>query len=185
MREASKLPKPLPVRGSHFGAVVVAVKLSWREALPRTLAVDDEEEDLYDEEPVAVPRGKEHDPVWKIGDCEALTLRRENRLWVVQHVVTTAQGAVVVVYTPRDCPRALEVLRRLPQRGRWPVVVAADGTYTIPALQSDSGAVATAVKAAWPVSWRRRQVRDTEGDPINGVPAASPTGTVILGSALV
>lgn len=182
MSDARTLPAALAVRGSTFGAVVVATTRPWRETLPRFVDVDGEREDLYDEGDEAV-RGR--DPAWRIGDNDALTLRRAGRLWVLQHIATLAQGSVVVLYAPRDCPRALAILQRLPQRARWLVVVAADGTHTIPSLQSDSGAVALAVKAAWPATWRRRRAGDSDGDPLAGIPAAPPTGAVILGSVLL
>lgn len=182
MSNARTLPAALPVRGSNFGAAVVATTRPWRETLPRFVDVDGEREDLYDEGDATV-RGR--DPAWRIGDNDALTLRRAGRLWVLQHIATLARGSVVVLYAPRDCPRALALLQRLPQRARWLVVVAADGTHTIPSLQSDSGAVALAVKAAWPATWRRRRAQDDAGDPLNGIPASLPTGAVILGSVLV
>jgi hypothetical protein len=170
------------VRGSTLAAVVVATLRPWRQTLPRWIDVDGEREDLYDEGDEA-RRGVD---VWRIGDSSALTLRRAGRLWVVQHVADLpGGGSVVVVYVPRDCPRALAILQRLPQRARWLVVPNAAGEHLVPSLNSATDVVALAVKSVWPTWWRRRRAGDDPGDPINGVPASPPTGAVLVGSVLL
>jgi hypothetical protein len=59
---------------------------------------------------------------------------------------------------------------------QWVSTVNADGSITCDALEADGGAIATRVKAVWPPDWRVRLPGDSNGDPMNGVPAAPPTG---------
>lgn len=175
MREAKGLPTAIPVRGSTLAGVVLAVRAaSLREAMPATLDISGEVEDLRSE---VLELRKDDDSV--------VVFRGENRVWVVQRIVDLgANGVVVAVWSPSGCPRSAALLQRLPQRGMWPIVAGVDA-HTVPSLVADAGAVAVAVKAAWPVGWRKRRARDAEGDPINGVPAAPPTGELVVGSVFV
>jgi hypothetical protein len=59
---------------------------------------------------------------------------------------------------------------------QWPSTINADGSITCNALDADGTSIATRVKAVWPATWRVRLPTDDPGDPMNGVPAAPPTG---------
>lgn len=116
--------------------------------------------------------------------------RNDERLFVVQKIVAATVNlnryVLVVVWVPagaRDEQAGfvgiaddldVEVVRKADgSRATWPVVMHADGTLRVPALEADASAIATQVKGFWPVSWRARLVTDGEG--------AAPTGARCLG----
>lgn len=67
----------------------------------------------------------------------------------------------------------------------WATVLTTDG-LTLPTLDADNTTIGTAVKANWPANWRIRLPGDSPGDAtaVPAVPAALPTGPLIIGNVL-
>lgn len=102
-------------------------------------------------------------------------------------------GIIAVVWFPADARIAISQIYDRLLAGptllarivaSWPVVLDADSTLAVPALDSDGRAVATVVKNNWPAWWRKRLPGDSNGDPLSGVAPSPPTGPRVLGVAL-
>lgn len=122
--------------------------------------------------------------------------RSDDRVFAVQRVSAATVGGtryvLAVVYVPgasRDAQAPFSAL--VDDLGvdlvkSWPVVLNADGTLRVPALDSDGTAVGTGVKSSlWPASWRVRLAADA-GDPLASppVPPTAPSGPRCVGSVL-
>lgn len=68
--------------------------------------------------------------------------------------------------------------------GLWPVVIGADGSMTVPSLDADGSAAGLCAQGLWPAGWRVRLPTDENGDPMNGVPAAPPSGPRCIGEVV-
>jgi len=181
MLRAKGLPEELPVRGSKFEAAVIVFAGAVEEFPPSRLSFGadaDDEEELFENE-----RMKEAPPLL-VGATHAVERGGERRRWVVQQVATLPGATVAVLWAVENCPRVRASLQRMRAlnivRGLWPVVRNAQGERTVPSLNSDDSALAVSVRAAWPQWWRRRRAGDSAGDPMNGVPAALPTGALLV-----
>lgn len=115
------------------------------------------------------------------------TFRRDDdRVFTIQRIAAHGTGAsrriLAVVWTPgpaRDAQAPFTAL--VADLGvdvvkSWAVNLNADGTLRIPALVSDNTAIGTAVKAAWPATWRVRLPGDLEG--------TLPTGPLMIGEVV-
>lgn len=112
--------------------------------------------------------------------------RSDDRVFVVQRIAAQGAGAsrrvLAVVYTPgavRDAQAPFAAL--VADLGvdvvkSWAVSLNADGTLRIPTLVSDGTAIGTAVKAAWPATWRVLLGTDP--------PEGPPTGPMFIASVL-
>lgn len=122
------------------------------------------------------------------GDVEVIApgiraFRREGgRVFVVQRIAKAGARMLAVVYTPgaaRDAQAPFAAL--VADLGvdvvkSWAVNLNADGTLRIPTLVSDGTAIGTAVKAAWPATWRVLLGTDP--------PEGPPTGPLFIASVL-
>lgn len=124
----------------------------------------------------------------QVGGKPAWEYRHPSGKLIVVQYVADLPGArfIAVAWVPqlsrktRDRPIDI-IMRRLPCVVRdWAV----DDDWTSPDLQADVSVAAMAVKAAWPSGWRLRAIGDDPGDPINGIPAAPPTGAQYIASGL-
>lgn len=148
----------------------------------------------------ALPRALGDTPVWDevyectIGGRPAWEFRhpQAGRCLVLQSVGDAAGGLhVYVAWVPADTrDGANPVFAALAPvlaatgvlRAFWPCVLV-DGAL-LPQL--DASPDADAVRAAWPADWRVRLPGDALGDPLATppVPAAPPTGPLMLGAVL-
>lgn len=121
-------------------------------------------------------------------------------LFVVQQLAVAGARVLVALWVPsnaKDDQPALykQLASALSSSGAvqalWPSVYQSDGVFEFPSLESDAGAIATAVKGAWPAGWRRYLDKAGEHpaviDPTTGTvtsAAVGPTGVCILGCVL-
>lgn len=128
---------------------------------------------------IAIPRTVDGTRLWdtrfpiKVGDLDGWEYRTtDDQLFVVARIGATGGRVLALLFVPTaeegddttDARGLRAALATLVAR-QWRI--GADRSL-VAELEADGGALATAVKAAWPAEWRRREPTDEPEQPASG-----------------